>query len=101
MNKQLDLFKTVNEAEAELLAKETDSNMGTSHKYLIPRVTESPSVTGGYAKAWIIRFHKLNNMSLPPDFREKKKHQYIGMYKGMLKEYDINEKRDILPEKIY
>lgn len=99
MEKQLDLFERVNKAESEIPNKETDSNTDIPNKYIIPKTTESPSKTGGLAKAWIIRFHKMNDMPLPQGFHGRKARGYIGMYKGMLETYNINEFRDVLPQR--
>ena len=65
-------------------------------RYIVPGLTESPSVARDYLELWIRRFHILNNLDLPKGFSKKNKKQLLGMYHGMLKHYGIDEKIDIL-----
>lgn len=89
MGKQLDLFGIVNQ------------EIETSRTYRIPRRTESPAVTKGMAKSWIKDFCEWNNLELPRGFHKRDKKQIIGMYRGMLQTYCINEKGDILGKRDY
>ncbi len=67
--------------------------------YIIPRRTEDPSVTYGMLKNWIREFAEKNNLPLPKGFHKRDKEQLRGMYRGMLKYYDIRL-TDIVPHYI-
>ena len=69
-------------------------------RYIIPRRTEDPSVTYGMLKSWIREFHRANEMKLPTGFQKRDKRQLLGMYYGMLRQYEITPS-DIVPHRKY
>lgn len=94
MKKDLQLDSFVEQEEVKI-----QQTTHTSHKYKIPGRTESPAVNVGMLKSWIREFCEWNNIKLPKYFRKKSYFQLIGMYRGMLDNYNINESRDILPQR--
>lgn len=91
---QLDLFVEQEEAKIQ-------QTTHTSHEYKIPGRTESPAVNVGMLRSWIREFCEWNNIKLSKGFHKKNYSQLIGMYRGMLDHYNINEARDILPQRHY
>ncbi len=73
-----------------LAEKTLEQEVLRSVNYKIPGRTESPFVTGGMAKRWIIDFHEMNNMELPKSFWKKNAKQLRGMLNGMMNSYDID-----------
>lgn len=83
-------------AVQQRLADESARRSPSQKQYRVPVFSESPLTNRNMLRRWIQQFTEMNGLELPTGFWKKDRKQLVGMYRGMLKTYDIHPEETTL-----